>query len=128
MPKKSFLAMYGLLKICFGSPCIWICEWLLISNFIYRHYPKDDILMWEKLFKIRHPEVGFQLGERDLPWYNMAKWDKLGKFHWHPEFRPLDYYIPAYNPRKNRPEGKEKGHGFGRVKKLFPPIPDEDVK
>ena len=81
--------------------------------------------LWEKLYKLRHPEFGFMLGHRDLEWYNMAKYDKLGKFHWHPEFKALDYYVPAYQPRKFRPEGKKKGHGYNRVKKVFPPLPPD---
>ena len=56
----------------------------------------------------------------------MAKFDALGKKHWHPEFRELDYHVPAYQPAKFRPEGKKKGMGYSRVKKVFPPIPDPD--
>ena len=88
-----------------------------------RHFPKPDIEMWEKVYRIRHNTmIGFRSGLRDLPWYKMAQYDKLGKFHWHPEFRQLDYYIPAHNPRKFRPEGKRKGWGYNRVKKVFPPL------
>ena len=48
------------------------------------------------------------MGHRTLEWYNMAKYDALGKKHWHPEFREMDYYIPAYQPSKFRPEGQKK--------------------
>jgi hypothetical protein len=67
-----------------------------------------------------------QMGHRELEWYNMAKYDALGKKHWHPEFRELDYHVPAYQPSKFRPEGKKKALGHSRVKKVFPPIPDPD--
>ena len=75
--------------------------------------------------RIKNPEQSFHLGLRELPWYLMAKYDALGKFHWHPEFRQLDYYIPGYQPSKFRPTGKKKGHGYSRVKKVFPPLPEE---
>ena len=94
-----------------------------------RHLAKPDKEMWEKLFRLRHPEQSFAgLGQRELNWYNMAKYDYMGKFHWHPEFRALDYYIPAYQPAKFRPEGKKKYQGYNRVKAVFPPIPDEEDK
>ena len=66
------------------------------------------------------------MGLRELPWYEMAKYDMMGKKHWHPEFREMDYHIPAYLPSKFRPEGKKKKRGYSRVKKVFPPVPDTD--
>ena len=40
------------------------------------------------------------------------------------------YYIFCANfqklYKKFRPEGKKKGMGYSRVKKVFPPIPDPD--
>jgi len=92
-----------------------------------RHIPKPDIEMWEKVYRLQHNTmIGHRAGLRDLPWYKMAMYDKLGKFHWHPEFRQLDYYIPAYNPRKYRPQGKRKGWGYNRVKKVFPPLEENE--
>ena len=91
-----------------------------------RHYSKPDTEAWEKIHRIKHPDQGFHLGLREMPWYLMAKYDSLGKFHWHPEFRPLDYYIPKYQPAKFRPEGKKKRHGYNRVKKVFPPLPENE--
>lgn len=87
-----------------------------------RHYAKPEIETWEQIYRVRHPEQTHTLGNRERPWYNMAKYDYLGKHHWHPEFRQFDYYMPAYNPAKFRPKGKK---GFGRVKKVFAPIPDD---
>ena len=93
-----------------------------------RLYGKPDIEPWEKVNRIWHPEQTFFMGLREMPWYEMAKYDSLGKFHWHPEFRQLDYYIPAYQPSKFRPEGKKKYRGYSRVKKVFPPLPKEETK
>lgn len=90
-----------------------------------RQYAKPDIEPWERINRIKHPDQTFMLGLREMPWYEMAKYDSLGKFHWHPEFRQLDYYIPAYQPSKHRPEGKKKGRGYSRVKQVFPPLPKE---
>jgi len=91
-----------------------------------RHLEKPDVEMWEKIYRLRHPDQTFPMGFRELPWYEMAKHDHMGKKHWHPEFREMDYYIPAYQPSKFRPEGQKKKRGYNRVKKVFPPIPDTD--
>ncbi len=90
-----------------------------------RHFKKPDKELWEKLFRNRHPTESFALGNRERDWYRMAKYEHMGKMHWHPEFRHLDYYLPAYQPSKFRPEGKKKGHGLDKVKKVFPPVLDE---
>ena len=97
-----------------------------ISSNRPRHFGKPDIEFWEKIHHLRHPENAFMLGFREMNWFKMAKYDSLGKFHWHPEFRQLDYHIPAYQPAKFRPEGKKKKQGYSRVKTVFPPIPRDE--
>merc|ERR1712029_947957 len=84
-----------------------------------RQYAKPDIEPWERINRIEHPDQTFMLGLREMPWYEMAKYDSLGKFHWHPEFRQLDYYIPAYQPSKHRPDVKRKAEDILESKKCF---------
>ena len=84
---------------------------------------KPDIEPWEKIVHIQFPSEGKILGKRENPWFLKYKTDPKGKFYWHPEFRTLDHYWPAYNPVKFRPKGKgDVDHKW--VKKVFPPIPD----
>ena len=96
-----------------GTVFLWIRNYCVETGNI-RYIPTNYFFLF------------LQMGHRELEWYNMAKYDALGKKHWHPEFRELDYHVPAYQPAKFRPEGKKKGMGYSRVKKVFPPIPDPD--
>ena len=57
----------------------------------------------------------------------MARFDALGKFHWHPEFRHLDYHPAPYVPQKFRPEGKKKYFGYNKGKVVYPPIPEDEA-
>eukprot|EP00095_Tigriopus_kingsejongensis_P003615 maker-scaffold49_size462716-snap-gene-1.22 protein:Tk03615 transcript:maker-scaffold49_size462716-snap-gene-1.22-mRNA-1 annotation:"28s ribosomal protein mitochondrial" len=82
---------------------------------------KPIILPHEQLFKIRHKEQMFMDGNRDRPWFQMARTDFLGKEHWHPEFKHLDHYDPYYKPRKFRSHKKDR-----TWKKVVAPIPDEE--
>ncbi len=57
--------------------------------------------------------------------YVMANYDHMGKHHWHPEFKHLDYYDPPRKLAKYRKP--RKGHsplerGPKRVKKAVAPL------
>lgn len=86
-----------------------------------RSAEKPGIESWQRIRMINHPELDFHRGLRERPWFKMARYDPKGREHWHPEFKHLDYYEPAYQPVKFRAEKH-----MTRVKKVVAPIPDED--
>ena len=86
-----------------------------------RSVEKPSIESWQRIRMINHPELDFHRGLRERPWFKMARYDWRGREHWHPEFKHLDHYEPAYQPVKFRPEKHMR-----RVKKVVAPIPAEE--
>ena len=86
-----------------------------------RSVEKPGIEAWQRIRMINHPELDFHRGLRERPWFKMARYDWRGREHWHPEFKHMDHYEPAYQPAKFRTEKHMK-----RVKKVVAPIPDDD--
>lgn len=85
-----------------------------------RHMPKPEILPYQRIFMINHPEQMFLAGNREQPWFKMAQYDHLGRHHWHPEFHHADYF-QSYKPKKFREHNRD----FNK-KKVMAPIPDEE--
>jgi hypothetical protein len=65
-------------------------------RFVYsnrpRHLPKPDILAYQRIFMINHPEQMFVVGNREQHWFKMKNIDFKGREHWDPEFRTLDHF------------------------------------
>ena len=64
---------------------------------------RPDVLAYQKLFCIRHPEQMHPMGWREQPWFLMKDRDFKGREHWDPEFKHVDYHNGPYIPRKFRP-------------------------
>ena len=93
-----------------------------------KHYKKPETEPWQKLLMMKHGNREFQRGVRERFWFQMARVDHLGREHWHPEYKHLDYYEPAYQPAKFR-VGSDKFKKSGRlhrVKKVSAPLPEEE--
>jgi hypothetical protein len=70
---------------------------------------------------INHPEQMFLCGNREQLWFKMAQVDFKGKEHWHPEFKALD----SNSQRQIKKFRKNKWDI--RVKKVYPPIPADEI-
>jgi len=83
-------------------------------------------IQWhEELYMRRHPEIAFQVGNREMPWFVRAKYDKRGREFWHPEYRWYDNQPGHYVPRKFRGKGRQPS----RAPVLTAPLPpDDDVE
>lgn len=84
-----------------------------------KHMPKPDILAYQRIFMINHPEQMFMIGNREQPWFRMAQIDFRGREHWHPEFKQLDHF-------RSRQVKKFRKNKWDIYKKqVVPPLPED---
>jgi len=82
-------------------------------------------IQWhERLLNIRHKSLPHNtiFGNREMPWFVRAQYDKRGREYWHPEYRWYDNHPGRYVPAKFRKENPK----AKRAPVLTAPLPPDD--